>query len=206
MLDYIRGKESVIIVLHEIYGINPYIEWVCEHYSEAGYDVLCPNFIKPEVYFDYDREEEAYKYFVNKVGFSQMVHEVRRILKKARTKYKKIFLLGFSVGATAAWLCSENDNSVDGVICYYGSRIRDYLNIVPKCPTLLIFAKEEKSFNVSELISVLREKKFVNVYVLNGKHGFNDFFSKNLNQQSQKAAQTLVNEFLTARRDTGAAT
>lgn len=40
MLNNIRGKESVIIVLHEIYGINPHIKWVCEHYLEAGYDVM----------------------------------------------------------------------------------------------------------------------------------------------------------------------
>ncbi|WP_407311589.1 dienelactone hydrolase family protein [Desulfosporosinus sp. SB140] len=206
MQDYIRGKESAIIVLHEIYGINPHINWVCEHYLEAGYDVICPNFLKPEMNFDYNREEEAYQYFVNHVGFSHMIDGVRKILVKARTEYKNIFLLGFSIGATAAWICSEKENTADGVICYYGSRIRDYQNITPRCPTLLIFAKEEKSFNVLELTSVLGEKKSVNIYVLNGKHGFSDPFSKNFNEQSQIGAQKLVNEFLTGGRDTGVVT
>lgn len=196
MLNNIRSKKSAIIVLHEIYGINPHIKWVCEHYIEAGYDVLCPNFLKPGVYFDYDREEEAYQYFVNHIGFWHMVHEVRTILMKTRTDYKNIFLLGFSVGATAAWICSEKENAADGVICYYGSRIRDYQNIAPSCPILLIFAKEEKSFNVSKLTSGLGEKKPANVYVLNGKHGFSDPFSKNYNKPSQIRAQKLVDEFL----------
>lgn len=196
MLNIIHGKESAIIVLHEIYGINPHIEWICEHYLAAGYDVLCPDFVKLRDCFDYRREAEAYQYFVKHVGFPSMVHEVKTILMKARTDYKNVFLLGFSVGATAAWICSETENAADGAICYYGSKIRDYLHITPKCPTLLIFAREEKSFNVSELAYAIREKQFANVHVLNGKHGFSDPFSKHFKEQSQQIAQNLVDEFL----------
>ena len=196
MLNIIQGKESAIIVLHEIYGINPHIKWMCKHYLAADYDILCPDFVKSRDYFDYSREGEAYQYFVKHIGFPSMVHEVKTILMKARTDYKNVFLLGFSVGATAAWICSETENAADGVICYYGSRIRDYLNITPKCPILLIFAKEEKSFNVLELACVIGQKQFVNVHVLNGKHGFGDPFSKQFNEQSQQIAQNLVDEFL----------
>lgn len=131
-----------------------------------------------------------------------MVHEVGKILINSRAVYKNIVLLGFSVGATAAWICSEKENTADKVIGYYGSRIRDYQTITPRCPTLLIFAKEEKSFNVSELTSVLEEKKSVNVSVLDGKHGFSDPFSKNFNEQSQRRASELVDEFLFRGRET----
>lgn len=194
-VNNIHGKESAIIVLHEIYGINPHIKWICEHYSAAGYDVICPDFVKTRDYFDYPREAEAYQYFIEHIGFPSMVHEVKAILMKSRANYKNVFLLGFSVGATAAWICSETEN-VDGVICYYGSRIRDYQKIIPKCPTLLIFAKEEKSFNVSELSCNLRQREFVNVHELNGKHGFSDSFSNQFNEQSRQIAQNLVDLFL----------
>jgi len=192
----LNGKESAIIILHEIYGINPHINWICEHYLAAGYDVICPDFVKSRDYFDYRREGEAYQYFVEHIGFPSMVHEVRAILMKARTNYRNVFLLGFSVGATAAWICSETENAADGVICYYGSRIRDYQNVTPKCPILLICAKVEKSFNVSELSCALGQKGFVNVHELNGKHGFSDPFSNQFNEQSRQIAQNLVDTFL----------
>lgn len=35
MHNNIRAKESAIIVLHEIYGINTHIKWVCEHYEQS---------------------------------------------------------------------------------------------------------------------------------------------------------------------------
>ncbi len=196
MLNIMNGKESVIIVLHEIYGINPHIKWICEEYLAAGFDVICPNFVKSSDYFVYSREEDAYQYFVNHIGFSSMADEVKTILMKAKTDYKYVFLLGFSVGATTAWICSETKNVVDGVICYYGSRIRDYQNITPKCPILLIFAKEEKSTNVSELTSSLGQKQLVSVHMINGRHGFSDPYSKHYNEQAQLIAQNLVVEFL----------
>lgn len=191
-----RQKKHAIIVLHEIYGINPHIKKVCEHYLAAGFDVLCPNFANTDDHFEYSREEEAYRYFVDHIGFELMTCEVEKILYSAQRNYKKVFLLGFSVGATAAWICSGLESMANGVICYYGSRIRDYQFINPQCPVLLIWPKEENSFNVSELVNALKGKHFVSSHMLNGKHGFSDPFSKNYNQQSQIAAQDLVNKFL----------
>ncbi|MCO1600715.1 dienelactone hydrolase family protein [Desulfosporosinus nitroreducens] len=197
MVDSINNnEESVIIVLHEIYGINQHLKLICEQYSSAGYHVLCPNFVKSGDYFDYSREEEAYQYFIEHIGFYTMVDEVKSILLKAKSDYKYVFLLGFSVGATSAWICSDLENSVDGIICYYGSRIRDYESITPNCPVLLIFAEEEKSFNVRELTSSLGQKKFVDVHVLNGKHGFNDPFSNRYNKKCQQIAKDLADGFL----------
>lgn len=196
MFSIMRRKEYAIIVLHEIYGINPHIKWVCEHYLAAGYDVLCPNFVKLEDHFDYSREGEAYKHFVKHIGFSSMTYKVKEILLKAKRDYKQVFLIGFSVGATAAWICSGLESVADGVICYYGSRIRDYQFITPRCPVLLIYAKEEESFNVSKLTSALNAKHFVHIHMLNGKHGFSDPFCKKYNEQSQKTAQNLIDKFL----------
>ncbi|KGK88099.1 DeoR faimly transcriptional regulator [Desulfosporosinus sp. HMP52] len=191
-------KEYAVIVLHEIYGINPHIKWVCKQYLESGYDVLCPDFLKGKEFFNYNREGEAYQYFIEHIGFNSMTEEFEKILKKAHSNYKRVYLLGFSVGATAAWLCSGLESTVDGAICYYGSRIRDYEFINPKCPVLLIWAKEEKFFDVLELSNALKTKPFVSTHILDGKHGFSDPFSKNYNEQSQKTAQDLVSRFLSS--------
>lgn len=190
-----KRSEYAIIVLHEIYGINPHIKWVCEHYLAIGFDVLCPNFIRGD-YFVYSREGEAYQYFVDHIGFDTVVCKAEKILYKAQRNYKKVFVLGFSVGGTAAWICSGLTSTADGVICYYGSRIRDYQLVTPKCPVLLIWAEEEATLNVSELTSALRWKQDVIIHIFHGKHGFSDPFCKNFNEQSQKSAQDLVDKFI----------
>lgn len=112
-----------------------------------------------------------------------------------KPKYKHIFIVGYSIGATVAWLCSAENNKCDGVIGYYGSRIRDYAELTPKCPVLLFFPKEEKTLNNAKLIEKL-DKTMRGIKVLQGGHGFGDSFSKNYNANSKKLAENFVNIFI----------
>lgn len=194
-MEIINNSSSVIIVLHEIYGINQHIQKVCEKFSIKGYDIICPNLINVSKPFNYNFQEEAYKYFTKSIGYDSAVHQVKQLLMEAKQKYKHVYLLGYSIGATIAWLCSSEENICDGIIGYYGSRIRDYIDIIPKCPSLLIFPKKEKSFNVQELVIVLK-KLNIDVYMLSGKHGFSDPFCENYNEKSFQEAEILVDNFL----------
>lgn len=194
-MKIINNYDSVIIVLHEIYGINKHIEMVCRKFSMNGYDVICPNLISLSEPFDYDQKEEAYEHFVNDIGFDSAAQQVKQLIIQAKKQYKHIYMLGYSIGATIAWLCSGEENMCDGIIGYYGSRIRDYMSITPKCPVLLIFPTEEKSFKVQEIVDSLK-KRNIDVYMLKGKHGFSDPFSKNYCAESFEKAERLVDNFL----------
>ncbi|AKN29847.1 DeoR faimly transcriptional regulator [Clostridium carboxidivorans P7] len=194
-MEIINNSSSVIIVLHEIYGINQHIQKVCEKFSIKGYDVICPNLINVNKPFNYNFQEEAYKYFTKSIGFDSAVCQVKQLLMEAKQQYKHVYLLGYSIGATIAWLCSSEKNICDGIIGYYGSRIRDYIDITPKCPVLLIFPKKEKSFNVQELVIALK-KLNIDIYMLSGKHGFSDPFCENYNEKSFQEAEILVDNFL----------
>lgn len=191
----INDSNSVIIILHEIYGFNQHMETVCEKFSMAGYDIICPNLINRKQPFDYHMQEQAYHHFMNNIGFDFGVQQVRHLLIQAKKQYTHVFLLGYSIGATIAWLCSGEDNTCDGIIGYYGSRIRDYTNITPKCPVLLIFPSEEESFNVVDLTDSLK-KTNIDAHILSGKHGFSDPYSKNFCLESFEEAGNLVDDFL----------
>ncbi|MBU3174870.1 dienelactone hydrolase family protein [Clostridium estertheticum] len=199
-MKIINNSNSVIIVLHEIYGINQHIKLVCEKFSMAGYDIICPNLINLNHPFNYDQQEEAYHHFIRNIGFDLAFKQVKRLIIQAKKQYKYVYILGYSIGATIAWLCSGEDIMCDGIIGYYGSRIRDYMSVAPKCPVLLVFPTEEKSFNVKELVNSLK-KWNVNIHMLGGKHGFSDPFSENYCTQSFEEAEILVNSFLKKLKD-----
>ncbi|QFT89216.1 Carboxymethylenebutenolidase [Bacillus sp. THAF10] len=182
MIKIQNKSENLIIVVHEIYGINQHMTDLCELLSEQNFDVICPNLLEQEIPFDYSQEEEAYRNFMDVVGFTNTLQKVKNIILDNQDEYSKIFIIGFSVGATVAWLCSKEE-CVEGIVGYYGSRIRDYVNISPKCSTLLFFPKEEKSFNVDELILTL-DKKNIDVHICKGHHGFGDPYSPKYNVES----------------------
>lgn len=187
------GSKNVVILLHEIYGINQYMEDWAMKFNAFGYDVYCMDFVNQKDCFSYLQQQDAYDYFMSNVGFE--VHKkVECLVEELYNEYEKVVVFGSSVGATIAWLVSSN-KCCSAVIGYYGSRIRDYLDIDPECPCLLLFASEE-SFNVQEIISKLNDKQSVNAKVLDAKHGFADQYSKYYHKASATKAIKLVEAFL----------
>lgn len=121
--------------------------------------MTCPNVLERDT-FDYSQEEAAYRHFMEHVGFFSAAQKIKDLLLAVKDEYEKIYIIGFSIGATVAWLCGEED-CVDGIVGYYGSRIRDYLELTPQCPVMLFFPQEEQSFNVDELLLALEKRILV---------------------------------------------
>jgi dienelactone hydrolase len=195
MIRIQNNSDTVLIVLHEIYGINQHMKHVCQSLSEFHVDVLCPNLLERETPFDYSQEEDAYRHFMENVGFDNALRKIKHLISDIQDEYKKVIIVGFSVGATVAWLCSE-EPLADGIIGYYGSRIRNYMEISPQCPTLLFFPREEKAFDVDELIKVLQNKNHVSIFKFAGQHGFSDPYSKAYHEESAKQAFNQMVNFI----------
>ncbi|WAH35890.1 dienelactone hydrolase family protein [Alicyclobacillus dauci] len=187
ILTYHNHSDTVVVVLHEIYGVNQHIKNVCERLSEVGYDVVCPDLVGKDERYSYDQEDIAYKNFMN-VGFMQVADNARFTLRQLRTIYSTVYVVGYRVGATTAWLCGAEPGLVDALVAYYGSRIRDYLGMQPQCPSLLLLPIQETSFNVDEVIAKLREKVNVSVHKYDGLHGFADPQNHNYSELASRQA------------------
>lgn len=192
MIRKASDNKIAVIILHEIYGINRFIEELCTEYNVQGFDVFCPNMIQKENFL-YSESTEAYQFFINNVGFD-FYKEVETLIAQLKLTYEKVFVIGFSVGATIAWRCCENINC-DGIICCYGSRIRDYMSLQPSCPVLLLFA-EYDSFDVDGVIEQLVEKNNVYLYKLQASHGFIDQYSNFSDKEQAQISKEHIRKFL----------
>lgn len=101
-----------MIVVHEIYGINQHMKDVCATLSQWGFNVICPNLLEKETPFDYSSEEDAYQHFMKHIGLLNGANTIKSVLREVKDRYKEIFIVGFSVGATVAWVCSEEEGSM----------------------------------------------------------------------------------------------
>lgn len=195
MFTQLNNQDRLLIVLHEIYGIDKHIRTVCDYYSKQGFDIICPNLLGRETPFPYDQQEEAYAYFMRGKGFDAASLEVKKLIREMKHSYRSIFLLGFSIGATIAWICSEGNTECDGIIGYYGSRIRDYLDIHPYPPVLLIYGDQE-GFGLEKLLKGLETKDKVSISLLPGKHDFANPYAENYCEQSYRIALEKAADFL----------
>jgi dienelactone hydrolase len=188
-------SKIAIVILHEIYGINNHILSMRRQFEDEGYDVYCIDLLNNRT-FDYTESEEAYSYFTGRIRFDKAKIEVLKYIHSIRNYYDKIYLIGYSVGATIAWLCSEEYELLSGVVCYYGSRIRDYVNIKPKVEAMLFFPKEEKGFDIETLIEEVKLKEKVRVYKFEGLHGFADPYSKYYNSKEKELSEKILSKFI----------
>ena len=196
MWTFVSQQEQLkqaVVILHEIYGLNDFIEELCISYQQKGYAVFAPNLLKREITFAYEQEAEAYTYFNQQVGF-KIVKQVERLINDLKEEYEQVIVIGFSVGATLAWLCCENSNCA-AVVCFYGSRIRDYLHLQPDCPALVLFASEDL-FEVDKVIELLSGNANLESKKITGRHGFMDYYNKNFSFTANLEAQKSVELFL----------
>lgn len=172
MLEFRSGADAAVIVIHEIYGVNGHIEMAAGKLAAAGYDVYCPDLLGRPAYA-YAEEAQAYRYFREQMGFVRARESIDGLGGRLRPAYRRLYLVGYSVGATVAWLCSRT-GLYAGVAGYYGSRIRDYRDIKPACPVLLFFPRREAAFDVGALAEELESRDGVGAYIFDGDHGFAD--------------------------------
>lgn len=173
MLELTAQADSAVIVLHEIYGINRHITDTCAALHAEGHDVYCPDLLDRPEPFPYDRRDEAHAYFLEHAGFYQSAARVNLAAEGIRPRYRRLLLLGFSAGATLAWLCADS-GLYDGAAGLYGSRIRDYVHAPPRCPALLLFARREASFDPAPVAAALAALPGVRAELVEAAHGFCD--------------------------------
>lgn len=97
-------------------------------------------------------EQEAVLHFHQRVGLASFEKKIAAVARG-----KPSVLIGFSVGATSLWryVASPQCNAASLAFLYYGSRIRDYASLVPRCPTTAFFAEAEPSFDPADLVKAL---------------------------------------------------
>lgn len=195
-LEAANNSDTAVVVLHEIYGLNDHIAWVSRRLAKHKFSVIAPNLLDGREPFSYEQAEIAYDFFMENVGFANALKQAKAVLDSAKSNYQQVYVLGYSIGATLAWLLSEV-GLCDLVIGFYGSRIRDYLTIKPQCPCLLFFPTSEQSFNVDELMFSLSHINNVQLTKLYGSHGFADPFSKNYNKESATRACKEIKSIMT---------
>lgn len=173
---------KTIIIIHEIYGITENLKKLSKELEAKGYRVILPSLFLDN--YSGDNEEYSYKKYFTEVGFDNSISKIDKIIEK--NSDDSIVLIGFSVGATLAWMKS-NDLRIKGIIGFYGSRIRNNLLINPLIPTKLYFCNEA-TFEVDTLIDKLRIKNNLELTKIKGDHGFYSklLFNHDMIQETNK--------------------
>ncbi|GLQ30906.1 dienelactone hydrolase family protein [Litoribrevibacter albus] len=178
------------IFVSDIFGRTDALERLASRIS-GNVEIVDPYQSKPMGFAD---EAEAYSVFTQEVGlkrYSEM------LLNHLIGFSDAVRLIGFSVGGSAIWNCSESGQlpHVVDAQCFYSSQIRHAVNTQPRFPTRLIFPAHEEHFSVSDLMALLQSKNNVTIEQTRYLHGFMNRYSKNYDPEGyEEFCQQLCND------------
>lgn len=156
------GRGPGLLLLQEIFGVNPHIRSVAEQYALAGFTVIAPDLFwrhAPRVELDYvgaDRDRALA--LMRTVTREEAVADMQATLATLRARPEcapRVGAIGYCMGGrlafTAAALCG-----VDAAVCYYGGGIATQLDLAPaiRCPVQFHHAEHDASIPPEAVASV----------------------------------------------------
>jgi len=142
--------KAAIIVIQEIFGVNPGIRKMADDWADLGYAALAPDLfwrLEPGVQLDADVEDELKKAYglMQEFDLDTAIKDVEAVIKKARSLTSgKVGLVGYCLGGRIAFLAATRTDA-DANVGYYGGGIDKLLgerHAIGK-PLLLHFGKED---------------------------------------------------------------
>jgi carboxymethylenebutenolidase len=153
-------KKPGIVMIPEIFGVNPSIQEAADRFAEEGYVVLAPDIFwrfKTNVQLGYegaDLEEafDYYKRFDVKQGVQDLLEAVSALKHHANCN-GQVAVLGFCLGGKLSYLTAAAHTAVNAMVAFYGGGIADHLNVAKKitCPVLMHFGEKDESISPEQV-------------------------------------------------------
>jgi carboxymethylenebutenolidase len=196
------GSGPGLVLLHTAFGLDRHMRDVADLYAAEGYVVLCPDLywrLEPGLDLaqnETDRRKALALY--DEFDIAAAISDITAAVAALRVRSEctgKVGALGFCMGGglafRAAALCG-----VDCAASYYGTRIDDALDLVPRiaCSMVLHFAQNDDYVPAAEVARVkvaLAGRDSVEIYEYpNVGHGFNRPDGGDYDKPAASMAQT----------------
>jgi carboxymethylenebutenolidase len=191
-----------LVVIQEIFGVNPHIRWVADGYAADGYHVVAPAVFdraEPNVELGYDKEGvDRGRGLRGKITTDAMLLDIAATVEPLKGA-GKVGIVGYCMGGSMAWLSAARVPGLSAAIGYYGGTVAENLGEQPKCPVMLHFGDKDASIPLAdaEKVKAALAPKGIPVFIYEGAgHAFNRFGNQAWHEESAKLARERSLKFL----------
>lgn len=189
-----------LVIIQEIFGVNSHIKKVCDGYAADGYVALAPALfdrVERDVAMGYGPTDIEYgRTLRGKVGWDQMVADLRAAALALATEKLKVGAVGYCMGGSLAWLAAARIDGLAAAVGYYGGAIADFADEQPRCPVLLHFGETDASIPKEHWDRIAAAHPKVPMHIYPAGHGFNCDARASYHEPSARLARQRTLEFL----------
>ncbi|MEX0623347.1 dienelactone hydrolase family protein [Saccharospirillum sp.] len=167
---------SVVIVLQEIFGVNPHIRSVCDRLAEAGFIAAAPALfdrLQPGYEAGYAPEDVVRgRELLANFSVDAALLDITATIDHFKTR-GTVSVIGFCLGGSLAYKIATRNTDLACAVSYYGGRIPEFADESPLCPTILHFGEQDASIPMENVDTVRSKQPKLPVYTYAAGHGFN---------------------------------
>ena len=163
-----------LVVVQEIFGVNPHIRSVADRYAAAGYLAIAPALfdpVQPGVELGYDQEgmQKGLDY-VGKLGFDRALAGVEAAAQEV-SRAGRVGVVGYCWGGSVTYL-SAIRLGLPG-ISYYGGRNVQLVGEPAKAPLMFHYGLKDAHIAEADREAVRKANPSAEFFVYDADHGFN---------------------------------
>lgn len=163
-----------LVVVQEIFGVNPHIRSVADRYAAAGYLAIAPALFDPVeqgVELDYNQAGMQKGFdLVGKLGFERALAGVQAAAKEV-SRAGRVGVVGYCWGGSVTYLAAIR-LALPG-ISYYGGRNVQLVGEQAKAPLLFHYGLKDAHISEADREAVRKANPEAEFYVYDADHGFN---------------------------------
>lgn len=189
-----------VVIIQEIFGVNPHIRSVCDGYAADGYAALAPALfdrVEPNIQLGYEQEDIVRgREIRGKIGWDTMIMDVRAAVQALQQDKLKLGIIGYCMGGSVAWLAAARIDGLSAAVGYYGGAIADFANERPRPPALLHFGETDASIPKEHWEKIKAAQPKVPMHTYPAGHGFNCDQRASYHEPSARLARQRTLDFL----------
>ncbi len=164
-----------VVVIQEIFGVNPHIRSVCDRLAAEGYAALAPAIfdrIAPGFQSGYSPDEvaEARK-LIPQLDWDKLQLDVGAAIDLLE-KEGPVAVIGFCLGGSVAFVTATKRDGLAAAICYYGGQIARHADQKPRCPTQMHFGDFDQSIPMADIEAIRAKRPDCEIHIYPAGHGF----------------------------------
>ncbi len=169
------APRGAVIVVQEIFGLNPHIRAVADRFANYGYVTIAPalfDLVHPGTVLGYDEAGVARgREVAAELGFNGALDGVRGAYDLLEAEHR-VAVVGYCWGGSVAFLANTRIGLP--AVSYYGGRTVPLLGERPKAPLLLHFGEDDPLIPPEDVARHREALTAAEIHVWPGAgHGFN---------------------------------
>ena len=173
---------GALVVVQEIFGVNPHIRSVADSYAREGFLCVAPALfdrIERDLELSYSPEDmkKAFGLYPQLKPDLSLLDVAAAYQHAMKISGKDCGVIGFCYGGLVTWLAATRGEDVEMqpacCVCYYPGGVGNVATEEPSCPVMIHFGGEDSHIGKDQVEAVRNAHTEVEVFVYEGAgHAF----------------------------------